>query len=76
MSPARDSEVGGGFIANLAEDEHLQVPGAGDGGGAGEVEADGFVDFGLHRAGNDLLDRSSTVMMWRPPSSARWRRQA
>ena len=54
--PGADGKLRGGFVANFADDEHLRVLPQQMPRGAGEIEADGFVDLGLHRAGNDLLD--------------------
>ena len=51
-----DGDVGGFVIANLADDQHLRVLAEQVAGGFGEVEAAGFVDLGLHDAGDDLLD--------------------
>ncbi len=50
-------EVGGFFIANLADNERLGVLPQLVPCGFGEVESNGVVDLSLHDAGHDLFDR-------------------
>src|SRR6185437_14043510 len=48
-------DVRGLFVANFADDEHLRVLAQEMPRGFCEIQSAGFVDFGLHDAGNNLF---------------------
>ena len=68
-------EVGGFFVADLADDQHLGILAEQVTGGFGKIEPAGFVHFGLHYAGNDLLggifdrDNMPATLLGEPPET-------
>ena len=73
--PGADSQLGGGFISNLANDEYLRVLSQQMPRGAGKIKTDGLVDLGLHLQ-KKPLDRILDGDDVASAELTRWRRQA